>query len=411
MNQQSLQKYAEFAVRSGANIQPGQTLIIGAPIEAAPFARLCVAAAYKAGAREVVLHYVDEQYNRQRMEYTAAEVLETPKPWLLGRYMDYANPESGLATLRISGSNPEIYKGLPTEKISRANAAASRLMRPYSDLAMASRVQWSIAAVPTEAWACKVFPGLAPAEAVEKLWATIFEVCRIGAEDPVAAWQKHSALLQQRGAWLNGQRFAALHLQSENGTNLEVGLANTHLWGGGAEKSTGGVWFLPNIPTEEVFTAPHRLGTNGVVKSSMPYVYNGGLISGITVRFKNGEAVEYSAETGGDLLREMLNTDEGARHLGEIALVPATSPIRQSGVLFYNTLFDENAACHMAFGEGYPGTVQGGETMEKEALAALGVNSSLIHEDIMIGTADMQIDGIDQSGRRVPIFRGGEWVE
>lgn len=411
MDRVLMEKYAAFLVKSGINLQKGQTLIISAPIEGAEFVRLCVKAAYESGAREVVVKYNDEKLARMQMEYTDVEVLEDIKPWIIASYMDYVNTEGGVANLKIIARNPEVYKGLDSGKVDRANTALSKAMRPYSELTMASKVQWCVAAIPGEAWAGKIYPDLPNAEAQEKLWKTIFDVCRVSGGDPEGEWEKHAKNMQGHSEWLNGLQLAELHLQSANGTDLIVGLADDHLWGGATEPSADGVMFLPNIPTEEVFTAPHRLRTNGVVKSSMPYVYNGNLIEGISVTFKDGVAVEYSAEKGNDLLHHMLGADEGALHLGEIALVPASSPIRQSGILFYDTLFDENAACHMAFGAGYPGTVHGGNDMSREELMQKGVNDSIIHEDIMIGTEDMKITGKTKTGELIAIFENGEWVK
>lgn len=410
MELQKQKMYAEFAVRSGVNLQKGQTLIIRTTLEGAPFARLCAEAAYDAGAREVVVHYVDEQLSRMRMERTAVGVLEDVKPWLLASYMDYVTEEGSLCTLSILARDPELYKGIDVEKLSRADAAASKAIKPFRELSMSNRVQWCVIAIPSTVWAQKVFPQETNEAAQEKLWEAIMTASRIAEGDPVQVWKEHVRALEAHCAVLNERRFDALHLRSQNGTDLTVGLADDHIWSGGGDDSSKGIKFLANVPTEEVFTAPHRLRTNGVVKSSMPYVFNGNLIEGITARFENGVAVEYSAEKNDALLQQMLDTDEGAKHIGEIALVPASSPIRKSGILFYNTLFDENAACHMAFGAGYPGTVEGGGSMTTEQLLEKGVNDSLIHEDVMIGTEDMDIDGITKTGERVPVFRGGEWA-
>lgn len=411
MQENLLALYANFLVRQGAAVKPGQNFIVIAPVEGAAFARLCADAAYNAGAKEVVVHYTDEHLSRLRMEKTATEVLEDVKPWLLQRYMDYTGGEAGLAMLRLAADDPELYKGLDTEKLNKASAAARKAMKPYNELTMSNKVQWCIAAIPGRAWAQKLFPNLPGDEAEEKLWETIMAVCRVSGGNPEAEWKLHTAALIRHLEWLNGLALQSIHLQSANGTNLTVGLADNHVWSGGGDTSDKGVYFLPNIPTEEVFTAPHRLKTNGVVKSSLPYVYNGNLIKSISVHFKDGVATQYSAEEGEDLLKQMLGCDEGALHLGEIALVPSSSPIRQSGLLFYSTLFDENAACHMAFGAGYPGTVKGGDNMSRDDLLALGVNDSLIHEDIMIGTPDMLITGLTATGESVEIFKNGEWVQ
>ncbi len=410
MDKQLLQKYAEFAVRSAVNLQKGQTLLINCPIEAAFFGRACAEVGYAAGAREVVIHYNDEEYGRIRMEHTELEVLEDVKPWRLASVMDYYKGEGGACVLHIIARNPEIFKGLDTNKIEKANQALSKALKPWRELTMNNDVQWSIVAVPSEAWAQKVFAGQPTQAAVEKMWDTIFEVSRVNGGDPVGAWKKHVDYLLEKANWLNELDLAAVHLKSSNGTDLEVGLAEDHVWLAAQEKSTQGVPFLANVPTEEVFTAPHCQRTNGVFKSSLPYVYNGNLIEGISVTFKEGLAVEYSATKGDDLLKQMLSSDEGARRIGEVAFVPASSPIRGTGLLFYNTLFDENAACHIAFGAGYPTTVKGGGAMNREELLAKGLNDSLIHEDVMVGTPDMEITGITKDGKRVPIFKNGDWA-
>lgn len=410
MDQILLAKYAEFAVEVAVNVQPGQNFIINCPIEAAALAHLCVKAGYEAGAREVVVRYTDEQLSRLTMQNAATEVLEDVKPWKLASLMEYYTHEGSLCVLNIRGENPQLYKGIEPEKISRAMHAAGTAMQPFRVISMGNRIQWSIIAYPGQGWAQQVFPDVPLEQAVEQLWQAIFTACRVIGGNPVAEWQAHADNLKARRNWIQALQLESLHFTSANGTDLVVGLADEATWGGGEEFSTSGVRFLPNIPTEEVFTAPHRAKVNGVVKSSLPYVYNGTLIEGITVRFENGKAVEYAAQSGDDILHQMLSADAGALHLGEIALVPASSPIRQSGILFYNTLFDENAACHMAFGAGYPGTVKNGDNLPSAQLLAMGVNESIIHEDIMIGTPDMQVTGLCKNGETVQIFVNGEWA-
>lgn len=409
MNETYLKKYADFVVRSGTALQKGETLIIRTDVESAPFVRQCAEAAFAAGAKDVVVHYADEQVNRTRLQHAGLAALEDVKPWRLASLMDYV--EDGVCSLYVLSGDPEIFSGLDSEKVEKAQRANSRALMPWRDLTMTNKVRWSIAAVPGEAWARKVFPGLPTEEAVQKLWDAILLTARVEEDgDPVAVWEKHVASLHGHAAWLQSLDLDALHLTASNGTDLMVGLADDHVWEGGGDNGADGVHFLANIPTEEVFTAPHCRRTNGVVKTSLPYVYNGSLITGITVRFEEGKVVEYSAESGADLLEQMMSADEGAKRIGEVALVPASSPVRKTGILFYNTLFDENAACHIAFGDGYPGTVAGGNDMTREELDAKGVNDSLIHEDVMIGTADMNITGITKTGEKVQIFVNGEWA-
>lgn len=410
MDNNILQKYAEFAVRVGVNIQPNQTLLISSPIETAFFARMCAKIAYEADAKEVVNIYNDEEYNRIRMEYTKDEVLEDIKPWQLARYMDYYTEEGSVAILNISARDPNIYEGIDVKKVEKASQALSKAGLPWMKLMMSNKVQWSIVSIPTKSWAKKVFPDCEVDEAMEKLWDAIITASRAKSGDPVSEWEQHKKLIHSNRDKLNDLDLVSLHLTSSNGTDLIIGLADSHVFEGGSGVSTKGVEFFANIPTEEVFSAPHARNVNGIVKSSMPYVYNGSIIEGISVRFVDGLAVEYSAEKGNDLLEMMLSSDEGAKRLGEIALVPKSSPIRQAGILFYNTLFDENAACHIAFGEGYPDNIKGGVAMTQEEREAMGLNYSLIHEDIMIGTDDMNITGETKDGRTIEIFRDGTWA-
>lgn len=410
MNETFVKQYAEFAVKVGVNPQKGQTLIIRAPIEGAFFARACAEAAYEMGVREVVVHYNDEKLSRIQMEHTAVEVLEDVKPWIERSFLDYIEGEGGACMLSIIARDPEIYKGLDMEKIDRASQAQRRASQNWRDYTMTSRIQWSIAAIPSPSWAKKVFPELPEGEAVEKLWDTIFDVCRVKDGDVVGAWRAHIAKMTAWRDRMNELKLQSIHLTSANGTDLTIGLAEDHIWEGAQEKTPEGYTFIANIPTEEVFTAPHRLHVDGVVKATKPYVYNGSLIKDFSVTFKDGKVVDYSAGEGENLLGQLLDTDEGARHIGEIALVPASSPINRSGVLFYNTLFDENAACHIAFGKGYPGTVKGGAAMTVPELLEKGVNDSLVHEDIMVGAPDMTITGLTQVGETVLIFENGEWA-
>ena len=410
MNQELLKKYAEFTVQVGVNVQKGQTLIIRCPIEGAYFGRACMEAALKAGARDVVMRYEDEKADRIRMELGEEEALCDVKPFELRSYLDYAESEGGCCLLAIHASDPELYTGLDSGKLNRVALAKRTAMKDWQEYTMKDRVQWCVVAIPTPSWATTVFPGLSEEEAQEKLWSTIFDVCRVTGGDPVGEWKKHVAKTVACRDKLNAMQLESVRLQSANGTDLTVGLAEGHTWEGANSKAENGAVFIANVPTEEVFTAPHRERVNGVVKGTKPYVYNGQLIEGFSVTFKDGVVVEHSAEKNAELLGQLLDSDEGARHIGEIALVPASSPINRSGVLFYSTLFDENAACHIAFGAGYPTTVKGGAAMTTEELLAHGVNDSAIHEDVMVGSEDMTITGLTKSGETVVIFKDGEWA-
>ena len=380
-----LKKYADFIVRVGVNPQPGQTMIIRCPLEAAPLARLCVRSGFEAGARDVQVDWSDNAVSRTRMELGSEEALTDSKPYQLRRYLDYAESEGSVCVLHLIADDPEVYAGLDGAKISRVNAANRKFMAPWREYTMNDRVQWSIAAMPSAPWAKKMFPELDTDAAIEKLWQLIFEK-------------------------MNALDLESVHFESANGTDLTVGLAEKASWESAGSKNEKGVFFLPNIPTEEVFTAPHKDKVDGIVYGTKPYVFNGQLIKGFHVTFKDGKVVEHGAEEGADLLGRLLDTDEGARHIGEVALVPASSPINRSGALFYSTLFDENAACHIAFGASYPGTTEGGTGLTKEQLEERGMNQSTIHEDVMIGAEDSHITGKCRDGRVVELFRNGVWV-
>lgn len=410
MNQTNLENYADFIVRVGVNVQPGQTLIVNAPLEAAPLARLCVRSAFAAGARDVRVDWSDDQVSRLRMELGSEEALCDVKPYLERSYLDYAESEGGVCVLHLLADDPEIFAGLDGAKINRVGLARRRALANWRVYTMNDKIQWCIAAMPSAPWAKMIFPELPEAEAVEKLWDVIFEVCRVTGGDPVAAWRAHVEKLGRLRDTLNELDLASVHFTSGNGTDLTVGLADGHRWESAASLDDRGTKFIPNLPTEEVFTAPHKDRVDGVVYGTKPYVYNGQLIKGFHVTFKDGRVVEYGAQENEALLGELLDSDEGARSIGEVALVPASSPINRSGLLFYNTLFDENAACHIAFGDSYPGTCIGGKEMTDEERAAHGMNKSAIHEDVMIGAEDTCITGLTKDGRTVEIFRGGEWV-
>ena len=410
MDSKLLEKYADFIVRVGVNVQPGQTLLINCPLEAAPLARLCVRAALTAGARDVRVDWYDGLCNRARMELAGEEALCDVKPYVLRSYLDYAESAGGVCVLHLLADDPEVYAGLDGGKINRVGVARRNALKPWRVYTMNDKIQWCIAAMPSAPWAKKIFPALPEQEAVEKLWQAIFDVCRVSGGDPVGEWQAHVARLNALRDKMNALDLVSLHFTSANGTDLTVGLADGAHWESAASLDERGTAFLPNVPTEEVFTAPHKDRVDGIVYGTKPYVYNGQLIEGLHVTFAGGRVVEHGAEKNADLLKELLDSDEGARRIGEVALVPASSPINRSGLLFYDTLFDENAACHIAFGDSYPGTCDGGREMTAEELLAHGMNQSVIHEDVMIGAADTCITGLTRSGETVQIFAGGEWA-
>lgn len=410
MNYHLLEKYAEFIVRVGVNVQPGQTLIINGNLETAPLARLCMKAAFAAGARDVRVDWADEACSRIRMEMGSEEALTDVKPYVLRSYLDFAESEGGACVLHLLADDPEIYNGLDAAKINRVNMARRTVLKPWRTYTMNDKIQWCIAAMPSASWAKSIFPNEPVDVAVEKLWTAIFDVCRVTEGDPVTAWKAHLSRLSELKDKMNAYDFESVHFTSANGTDLTVGLADDAVWESACSFDERGTEFLPNIPTEEVFTAPHKDKVNGIVYGTKPYAYNGQLIKGFHVTFKDGRVVEHGAQENAELLGELLDSDAGARSIGEVALVPASSPINRSGLLFYNTLFDENAACHIAFGASYPSTCKGGKDMNEEELLAHGMNQSEIHEDVMVGAEDTNITGLTRDGRTIQIFENGEWV-
>lgn len=410
MNQTYLQLYADFIVKVGVNVQPRQNFLIRCPVSMPDFAHACVKAGYEAGAKDCIVRWEDDKLTRLRMEYGAEADLTALKPYELRSYLDYAEDPDGCCTLAIHADDPEALAGLDAAKINRVNLARRNIMKPWQEYTMNDRVQWCVAAVPAPAWAAKVFPDLPQDQAVEKLWELIFDVCRVSTGDPVTAWREHVAAGKHHRDQLNAWNLDHIRMVSSNGTDLTIGLADDATWEGATSKAENGTEFIANVPTEEVFCAPHRERVNGIVYGTKPYVYNGQLIEGWHVTFRDGAVVEHGAEKNAALLAELLSTDANANRIGEIALVPASSPINRSGVLFYNTLFDENAACHIAFGAGYPTNIRGGSTMTREQLMRKGLNDSAIHEDVMIGAPDTCVTGVTKDGREVEIFRDGEWA-
>ncbi|PWW00448.1 aminopeptidase T [Hoeflea marina] len=402
-----LEKLAEVAVRIGLQLQQDQDLVMTAPIAALPLARLITKHAYMAGAGLVTTFYADEESTLARYRHAPDASFDKASGWLYdGMARAY---ESGAARLAIAGDNPMLLAAEDPAKVARANKANSIAYKPALEHISNFDINWNICSYPNPSWAAQVFPDLPLDEAVRKLADAIFAASRVDVEDPVAAWRSHNAHLAKRSTWLNGERFAALKYTGP-GTDLTVGLADGHEWHGGASVARNGVTCNPNIPTEEVFTTPHARRVEGTVSSTKPLSYQGTLIDNIQVRFEAGRIVEASASKGEDVLNKVLDTDEGARRIGEVALVPHSSPISASGVLFYNTLFDENASCHIALGQCYSKCFLDGASLTPEQIAAQGGNSSLIHIDWMIGSGEIDIDGICADGRSVPVMRKGEWA-
>ena len=403
-----LDTFARVAVQAGLGLRAGQQLLITAPIEALPLVRRVTEHAYRAGASLVTTLYGDDDTTLARYQCAPDASFDVAADWLQdGIARAY---REGAARLGITGSNPALLAGQDPAMVSRANVAASKASRPALELITRHEINWSIVAAATPAWARTVFPDEPVEAAMEKLWNAIFTASRMDDTDPVSAWKRHSAQLQARASKLNAKRYRALRYTGP-GTALEVGLADGHLWMGGGTVALNGVACLPNIPTEEVFTTPHKDRVRGTVRSTKPLSYQGTLIEEIAVRFENGRVVEARAKTGQAVLERMLATDEGAARLGEVALVPHSSPIAASGILFSNTLFDENAASHIAMGQAYSTCLEGGDSATPEELRARGANESLIHVDWMIGSEALDIDGVTASGEREALMRAGEWAQ
>ncbi|MFK8251431.1 aminopeptidase [Ancylobacter terrae] len=400
-------RLAQVAVHVGLGLQRGQELVLTAPIEALPLVRRITEHAYRAGATLVTPLFSDEAATLMRFREAPDESFDRATDWL---YEGMAAAfRKGAARLAISGEDPALLAGQDPEKVSRANRARSKAYVPALSLIAGFDINWTIVSFASPSWAKAMFPDDPEEIAVAKLWHAIFAASRVDTPDPVAAWESHNAELRARTAHLNARRYAALRFRGP-GTDLTVGLADDHEWAGGASTAKNGVVCNANIPTEEVFTTPHRLRVDGHVSSTKPLSYQGTLIEDIRVRFEAGRIVEAVAAKGGDVLAKVLDTDEGSRRLGEVALVPHSSPISRSGLLFFNTLYDENAASHIALGQSYSKCFIDGGSLSPEQLAAKGANSSLIHIDWMIGSGQIDVDGIAADGTAEPVMRAGEWV-
>lgn len=405
---QQLEKYAALAVEVGVNVQPGQTLVVTSPLFAADLVRKIVKRAYEAGARYVHVEWNDDAVTRTRYELAPADSFkEYPIPFRARGWVEMA--EQGAAFLSVIGTDPDLLAGIDPQRIQDANRAANTALKEFRKYTMSDKVSWSIVAVPSQPWADKVFPDLPAEERIPALWDAIFKATRVDLDDPVKAWREHSDNLNKKADFLNKRKYKALHYKAP-GTDLTIELPEKHFWVSAESYNTKGHAFMANMPTEEVFTAPLKTGVNGTVASTKPLSYGGNLIDNFSITFKDGRIVDFKAEKGYETLKKLIETDEGSRYLGEVALVPHTSPISESNLIFYNTLFDENASNHLAIGKGYAFCLEGGKDMSEEKLAACGLNDSLIHVDFMIGSAEMDIDGILADGTREPVFRKGNWA-
>lgn len=405
--QTKLDKYAELAVRVGANVQKDQTLVVHAPVEAADFIRLIASKAYDAGARLVKVVWNDEIMTRMQYEKAADDVFSEKPKWYAGEMTELV--ENGAAVLHVLAENPDLLNGIDPGRIATFYKTRGEAMKQYRAYQQADKFSWCLIAVPSPAWAAKVFPDAPEDQQVDKLWNAIFHTVRVDQDDPVEAWQKHLEVLDQKSKYLNDKKYKALHYIGP-GTDLTIELPKGHIWAQGDSINEKGHTFVANMPTEEVFTAPLKTGVNGTVSSTKPLSYAGNIIDNFSLTFENGRVVSFTAEKGYETLERLLNMDEGARYLGEVALVPHKSPISESNILYYNTLFDENASNHLAIGSAYAFCLEGGKSMTQEQLIEHGLNTSVTHVDFMIGSGEMDINGITEDGKEEPVFRKGNWA-
>ena len=405
---ENLKKYARLIAETGVNVQDNHTVVLQISVDQAPLARLITEEAYRLGAAEVIVQWSDETIQREFLSHAATDRIENVPQYKIDQTDDWI--AKGASRISVVSSNPDALAGVDAQRVAAFQAANGKALVNLRKATQANKVSWTVVAAASEGWAAKVFPELATSEEqVDALWNEIFKTTRIYEENPVIAWDIHDKKLQEKAAELNEQQFTALHYTAP-GTDLTIGLPKNHLWEGAGSYNARGEEFMANMPTEEVFTAPDSRRVDGYVSSTKPLSYAGTIISGMKFTFKDEKVVDFSAEQGEEALKNLLAIDEGAKHLGEVALVPDPSPISQSGLIFYNTLFDENASNHLAFGSAYAFNLQGGTEMSEEELAEAGLNRSQTHVDFMVGSDKMNIDGIKEDGTIVPVFRNGDWA-
>jgi aminopeptidase len=405
---ENLKKYARLIAETGVNVQDNHTVVLQISVDQAPLARLITEEAYRLGAAEVIVQWSDETIQREFLAHAATDRIENVPQYKIDQTDDWI--AKGASRISVVSSNPDALAGVDAQRVAAFQAANGKALVNLRKATQANKVSWTVVAAASEGWAAKVFPELATSEEqVDALWNEIFKTTRIYEENPVIAWDIHDKKLQEKAAELNDQQFTTLHYTAP-GTDLTIGLPKNHLWEGAGSYNARGEEFMANMPTEEVFTAPDSRRVDGYVSSTKPLSYAGTIISGMKFTFKDGKVVDFSAEQGEEALKNLLAIDEGAKHLGEVALVPDPSPISQSGLIFYNTLFDENASNHLAFGSAYAFNLQGGTEMSEEELAEAGLNRSQTHVDFMVGSDKMNIDGIKEDGTIVPVFRNGDWA-
>ncbi|MCU7677000.1 aminopeptidase [Bacillus thuringiensis] len=405
--EEKLQAYAELTVKIGVNIQPGQYLLVNTSVDALDFARIIVKEAYKAGAGRVHANFSDEEMERAYFDYASDEEFNRFPEWIV-KMNDELIERKG-ALLMIDATDPDKFTGISSDRLATYQKVAGAALRNNRNAVMKDSIAWSMVAVPSPKWASKVFPGLATEDQVPALWEAIFKAVRIGDGSAIEKWREHVTNLESRAVLLNDKKYMKLHYTAP-GTDLTIALAPQHKWVTGGGKTPDDTIFMANMPTEEVYTLPMKQGVNGYVSNTKPLVYQGNIIDGFKLTFEEGKIVKAEAQVGHDLLQELINVDEGSCYLGEVALVPHESPISASGILYFNTLFDENASNHLAIGKAYPTCLEDGRDLENDQLETLGANISITHEDFMIGSSEMDIDGILPDGTVEPIFRKGSWA-
>ncbi|EGP0013251.1 aminopeptidase [Enterococcus faecium] len=402
-----LKKYARLIAETGVATEKGHTVVLQISVDQAPLARLITQEAYKLGAAEVIVQWTDDQIQREFLLHAATDRIEDVPQSKIDQADEWL--EKGASRISVVSADPDAFAGVDSHRVATYQAAAGKALMNLRKATQANKVSWTVVAAAGKQWAAKVFPDLPEEEQVDALWDQIFKTTRVYEEDPVLAWKKHDEKLAKKAEELNQEQFSALHYTAP-GTDIIIGLPKNHLWEGAGSYNARGEKFMANMPTEEVFTAPDSHRVDGYISSTKPLSYAGTIISGMKFTFKDGKVVDFSAEQGEDVLEKLLDTDEGARRLGEVALVPDPSPISQSGIIFFNTLFDENASNHLALGSAYAFSVKGGTEMSDEELAEAGLNRSQTHVDFMVGSDKMDIDGIREDGSIVPIFRNGDWA-
>lgn len=402
----ALEDYATLVLKIGVNLQKNQGLEIACPVERQDLARALTKKAYELGAKIVRVRWDDEVIDRLNFENAETDVLTQIPKWLVDSKEELV--KQGFCYVAVAADNPQAFKDVPAEKLSAYSRAKSRALKKFSDQVMSNGIRWCVISMPTSEWAKQVFPDSATPE--RDLLEAIGKTMRLNCDDPLTEWQRHIAALERRAQFMNSANFEYLHFKNSIGTDLKVGLCKDHVWLSAKEKAKDGIEFVANMPTEEIFTAPHILKIDGTVRSALPLADNGQIINNFTLQFKKGKVVSFSAEKGYENLKRILETDKGTLSLGEVALIGKNSPIAESGILFYNTLFDENASCHLALGKAYPTTVKNGDKLSSKELKERGANDSIEHVDFMIGTPDLSVVGIKSNGEEVPVFKDGEWI-